>query len=201
LELISDSAEDDPDKGAGVPGTGAHSVYIAGLDTDWNPLYEVITLNGAAAVAGTKEFLRINHAIVLTVGTGGTNAGNITIRDASAGTTRSYIAAARGASEDGVYSVAADHQFALDGWYLTARDASGASYADVDFRERHNATGGAFHDAWSVNVEKTFIAPFYLPHPFPAKSDIEMRVTGVSANNTIVSFHGHGLLVGPNADL
>ena len=31
--------------------------------------------------------------------------------------------------------------------------------------------------------------------------DIEFRVVAVGANNTIVTFHGHGLLVGPNADV
>lgn len=33
------------------------------------------------------------------------------------------------------------------------------------------------------------------------KTDIEVVVSRVLNNSTIVSFHGHGALVGPNADL
>lgn len=40
-----------------------------------------------------------------------------------------------------------------------------------------------------------------VPHPFEEKTDIEVIVSRVAANDTLVTLHGRGLLIGPNADL
>ena len=58
-------------------GTGARTVLISGLDGDYNEISETITLNGQTAVTTTNSFLRVNRAIVLTAGSGGSNAGII----------------------------------------------------------------------------------------------------------------------------
>lgn len=201
VELISSSVEDDPDKGAGVPGTGAHTVKISGLDANWDEIDETVTLNGAAAVTSTLNFLRVNFAEVATVGTGLVNAGDITLRNAGAGASQRFIPAGRGHTEAAIYSVPAGHTLLLDGWYVTARDASGASSADIDAHVRHNAGSGADHVEWSIVVDKVFTPSFMLSHPIKEKSDLELRVAAVGANNTVVTFHGHGLLIGPNADI
>lgn len=38
-------------------------------------------------------------------------------------------------------------------------------------------------------------------NPFEEKTDVEVIVSRVAANDTLVTLHGHGLLIGPNADL
>ena len=58
-------------------GTGARTVQIAGLDGDYNEIFETITLNGQTAVTTTNSYLRVNRALVLTAGSGGANAGII----------------------------------------------------------------------------------------------------------------------------
>ena len=58
-------------------GTGARTVQIAGLDGDCNEVSETITLNGQTAVTTTNSFLRVNRALVLIAGSGGSNAGII----------------------------------------------------------------------------------------------------------------------------
>ena len=58
-------------------GTGARTVQISGLDGDYNEISETITLNGQTAVTTTNSFLRVNRALVLTAGSGGSNAGII----------------------------------------------------------------------------------------------------------------------------
>jgi len=201
VELISSSVEDDPDKGGSIPGTGAHTVKIRGLDANWNEIEEVVALNGTAAVTSVKEFLRINFAEVLVVGTGLTNAGDITLRNAGAGNTQRFISAGRGHAEAAIYTVPANHTLLLNGWYVTARDASGVSSADIDVRVRHNADNGAEHIEWAMVVDKTFSPPFLIPHPLGEKVDVELRITAVGANNTVVTFHGHAVLIGPNADI
>jgi len=207
VEVISDSVEDDPDKGAGVPGTGAHSITVEGLDEDWEPIAETIALNGTAAVSGTLEFWRINRVYVHSAGTGLVNAGNISVRDASAGTTRNYIAAGDGLSQVGVFSTPADTWAIAESWTATSRDASLASSADVKFLERHFGTEhtladpGVLHSHMTMYLQNTTNWIGGLPHPIPPKTDIELRVVNVGANNTVVALHGYGLLIGPNADV
>lgn len=58
-------------------GTGARTVMVYGLDAEWNPITEVITLNGQTAVETTQEFLHPYLIRVTTAGSGGTNAGII----------------------------------------------------------------------------------------------------------------------------
>ena len=58
-------------------GTGARTVEIFGLDTDYNEINEIVTLNGQTAVNTTKSYLRINRGLVRSAGSGGANAGII----------------------------------------------------------------------------------------------------------------------------
>jgi hypothetical protein len=194
LELVSSSAADD-----GSPaGTGAQTVRVVGLDADYNEIYEDFVLNGTTAVVGTKLFLRINFVSVTAAGSGKTNAGNITIRDASAGTTRSYISATRGIAEVGVFTVPAGHLMLAQGWMIASRDATGASSADIEFWSTKN---GVRQVSWMSVVSGTLTADLTLPHVWQEKTDIEVIAARVLNSNTIISFHGHGLLIGPNADL
>lgn len=58
-------------------GTGARTVLVRGLDSDWNIVQDIVTLNGQTAVALTNVVLHPFLIMVLTAGTGGCNTGNI----------------------------------------------------------------------------------------------------------------------------
>lgn len=60
-------------------GSGAQSLQIVGLDADYNEIFEIISLNGQTEVNSTKEFLRVNNAIVFSFGSTGWNEGTIYI--------------------------------------------------------------------------------------------------------------------------
>jgi len=155
-------------------------------------------LDGTTAVAGSKLFFRINGVAVIAAGTGKTNAGNITIRDAGAGTTRSYISIGRSVAEVGVFTVPAGHTLVAQGWMVASRDATGNSSADIEFWATKN---GVRSITWASIVTGMLTADFTLPHVWGEKTDIEVIVPRVLNSNTIVSFHGHGLLVSSNADV
>lgn len=55
LELVSTSAEDNP------LGLGTWSVHIDGLDSEWNPISEVIELDGLTPVVTLQQFRRVNR--------------------------------------------------------------------------------------------------------------------------------------------
>jgi hypothetical protein len=62
-------------------GTGARTVFVAGLDANHNEIEEIVTLNGQTAVLTTQSFLHINNAYVATAGSGLSAAGDIYFGD------------------------------------------------------------------------------------------------------------------------
>lgn len=60
-------------------GTGARTVYIEGLDGNYNVASETVTLNGQTSVNTTNSYVAINQMYVVTVGSTGYNEGNINI--------------------------------------------------------------------------------------------------------------------------
>lgn len=60
-----------------VAGTGARAVLVQGLNSNYQEIQEVVALNGTTAVTLANQYFRINDFIVLTAGTGKTNAGEI----------------------------------------------------------------------------------------------------------------------------
>lgn len=127
VDVSSSSTDDDAE------GTGALTVEVFGLDGNYAFQTETLTLNGQTAVTGTKTFLRIFGAQVLTAGSGGVNAGDIHI--VKTGTGGSYtsgvpgtltsalckILAGAGASWNGIYTVPADGAVMLEKLVLTCR--------------------------------------------------------------------------------
>lgn len=60
-------------------GTGARTVTVSGLDSGYNTISEVVTMNGQTAVNTTNSYLRVNNLSVTTAGSGGANAGIVYI--------------------------------------------------------------------------------------------------------------------------
>lgn len=58
-------------------GTGARTVQVSGLDTNYIEVSETVTLTGQTKVVTTQTFLRVNKIEVLTAGSGGKNAGAV----------------------------------------------------------------------------------------------------------------------------
>ena len=91
MEAISASGNDT------AAGSGAQKIIIQGLDSDFNPVSEEITMNGlGATTATTQTFRRVNRAYVSESGTygsttAGSNAGIITVRISGAGATQLKI--------------------------------------------------------------------------------------------------------------
>jgi hypothetical protein len=79
LGISSGSTDDD---GAPV-GTGALTLKVEGLDENYNHQEETVTLNGRTEVNTVNSYLRVNKISVVTVGTGGANAGIIYAYDTS----------------------------------------------------------------------------------------------------------------------
>ncbi len=75
LKVSSSSANDNSS------GTGARTVFLAGLDANYREISETVTLNGQTAVLTSKSYLHINNAYVATAGSGLSAAGDIYFGD------------------------------------------------------------------------------------------------------------------------
>lgn len=107
LSAVSSSVEDDPDKGAGVPGTGIWSIRIYYLDTSFIEKTTDVTLNGTTEVTvSANDIYRINRIRPLTIGTGLKAAGNIDVKlPAPASTVYTRIATGFNKGRQLIYTV------------------------------------------------------------------------------------------------
>jgi hypothetical protein len=91
-------------------------VLIVGLDINYNPISETVTLTGTSAVTTSAAFFRINSAVILA----GSNVGDISINNG--GTKYAFIEALIGITQSSVYTVPAGHSL-----YLARIDANSAT--------------------------------------------------------------------------
>ncbi len=71
VSIVSDSAAD------AAAGTGARTIVFEGLDAGYNPISEIVTLDGLTPVDTVNEYLRWSITFVLSAGSNGFNVGNI----------------------------------------------------------------------------------------------------------------------------
>jgi hypothetical protein len=100
FSLVSDSADDSS------AGTGARTITVEGLDSNYEQISETVTTNGVTPVVSVgTDWFRINRAYNVTAGTGEINAGGITI--SIGGDTQAYIEATQGQTHQTHYTVPA----------------------------------------------------------------------------------------------
>ena len=112
LEIVSSSLDDN------ISGTGARTVTVYGLTTDWEEVNEVVEMNGTTAVALANQYYRVYRVRVATSGSYATqiqasHIGTITVRESGAGQTWAEIPLEGvfgfGSSEIGVATIPAGH--------------------------------------------------------------------------------------------
>ena len=172
LKIKSDNVND------ASGGTGARTILISGYDGDYAIQSETVTLNGTTAVDTANSYLRIMKMRVKTVGTGATNAGEITCNNNAESNELLQIEPEMGASTFIGWTVPAGQTF-----YMTSWDASEASSkgSKISMWKREFSSG-----VWEIMrmqqlLDSNFYIYFDFPLPFTEKTDIELRAKGVLA--------------------
>lgn len=155
MKISSSSAAD-----VNTSGTGAWTVLISGLDSNYNEISETVALNGQTAVNTVNSYLRINGFIVTSVGSGQTAAGNIYAGDGvvTAGvpaTVYEYIPLGWNARQTAVYTIPAGYT-----GYVT--------YSRLTFAQESGTTA-----VWGRLV---------------AANSVPMAVVSAVANNGVIEF-------------
>jgi hypothetical protein len=171
LKVSSDDANDDGDPA----GTGARTVTIEGLDSSWIEQSETITLNGTTAVATSNSYLRVFRAYVVASGSGGVNAGLISINDNADTVTLAEIVAGRGQTQMALWTVPAGHTLFVTNFRAAENNTKKVR---VRFYARDNALS---NPSWRIQAPELVVNSsseserFPIPLRFTEKSDIEIR--------------------------
>jgi hypothetical protein len=177
LEIVSGSANDT------LLGTGARTIKITYIDALAGGVEATVTisLNGTTPVSlGAVRALAIQYMEVVTVGTGGVAAGNITLRTTIAGTQWEQILLGYGRSMAGRYMVPTGQTAYLVSGTATAR----AQFMDLELLanmlEDGTPSGYTTHNA--VDVPSNGASTLELPyHAFPAGTKLKWSTVPGSA--------------------
>lgn len=194
---VSSSSADDT-----ALGTGARTVFVYGLDADYNEITETVTLAGQTAVLTTQSYLRVSRAYVVTAGSGGTAAGTIYVGTGvvTAGvpaTVYAEIALGENQTTMAVWTVPAKHTLYIHRGFFSAASNNAAQYILGKFMFR--PVGGVFRNAADVTANSNAIPfDFEIPLALPEKTDIEARAIALSGTNFFVTASFEGIYIEVN---
>lgn len=196
MEVFSSSANDTAN------GTGARTVEISNLLDANGVLLDpvIVTLNGTTPVAldATQTYSRMSRMRVLTAGSGGGNAGTLTVRHVVT-TANIFAVMPVGVNRTslGLYTVPHGHKLLINRLAASMAITSGsAGSASISFRVR--PYGGVFQQYFPVEVTNSksldVCCDSYI-FTFDALTDIKWRAEAVGQANTIVDVSFGGILV------
>lgn len=182
INVFSSSANDT------LLGTGARTVLVTGLGENWQIQTETIALNGITPSASTLKFRRVHTMRTLTAGSGGVNAGDITVRYE---TTTSVVFLVMVAGRNQTNNVSFTIPDGYTGYLTkvhgvirlpgTATDNASGNLWIREFGEVFRS-----RRPFIIRTEAPWVDEIYGGIRLPAKSDITVRITNVAASNTEV---------------
>jgi hypothetical protein len=186
LKISSSSAADTSD------GTGARTVFIEGVDGNFNVVGETVILNGQTAVNTTNSYLYVNSFYVATVGSGGANAGNI---NAGTGTVTSgvpavlydIIAIGYNQRTTGHYCVPAGFTGYMTEGSISAGQATGSTSVTT-FLKQHGTDNILRVGAVAAVNNNAAVFDFVQPYIIPEKNCVGASAIGAAANNAVSSY-------------
>jgi len=173
-------------------GTGAQTVFIEGLNGNFAVVSETVILNGQTAVNTTNSYLYVNRFYVVTVGSGGVNAGNI---NAGTGTVTSgvpavlydIIATGYNNRTTGHYCVPAGYTAYMTEGIFSAGQSSGST-AVTGFLKQHGPDNILRVGAVATVNNNAAVFVFEQPYIIPEKNCVGATAIGASANNAVSSY-------------
>ena len=198
LDIVSTSANDD---GNPTTNTGAQTLTIEGLDTNFDEISETVTLNGTSTVTTSSSFRRVNKAYVATTGTyHGNNEGDITGDQTTSGDNMFDVITAFGHTQLGRYTVPLNKTAYLLTMFISVDSSkSGATVQMFKNPDAHD-TSQPYSGAKTLVLEFDGVTGEEIwsprsPTVFAQRTDIWVEVSAVGANDTAVDVDFDILLV------
>ena len=196
MEIFSDDTEDNP------AGTGMGNMRLIGLDTDGLEQEEDIALDGTTPVVTQQTWTRCHTAHSLLVGSGGGNAGTITLRHVT--TTANVFGTMRpdlNRTHNACYTVPTDRRAIIKSSFAVLRRDGGAFDREASMDIRYRVPGCAFRRVMpfgmsiSSNWSRNAPGGIFLP----GGTDVAMCCDGLSRDASNVSGGFDVLVMDPEA--
>jgi len=160
------------------------NLLIQGLDANYDRISETVTLAGTSVVSTTKEYLRLNGAIILA----GSNAGTIDIGDDLAGTPTYYkgIRPGDGRCQDGFSTIPRGYQFAL--YRIDAFSADSNAGKPGIFRNYVANDTGRILNVARTTFFNTMNIQRRIPFVYQEKTDIQLQLAPLSGTHEMGVF-------------
>jgi len=174
-------------------------VFVSGLDANFNPVSENVTITGVTNPTGTtvNKYLRIQSLTLVAAASGQkNNVGKITattsntyagITTGSSGNAYAYINATIGKSQMSVFTVPAGYTFYLDIAEVNSSNTyAGSEYLTYQVQANNNVTG-----VQVTVLQQPFVAIYTInraadPFAYTEKTDIQWQLT-TSTSTTIAA--------------
>jgi len=172
-------------------GTGARTVQLYGLDTGYNEIDEIVTLNGQTAVNTTNSFLRINRMIVRSAGTGEQNAGVVyagtgTVTSGVPANKYATVAVGDGQTLMALWTVPAGYTAYLYQTDISAACTTSNKLLNVRIVSRPFGEVFQIKDKFGMSVGGGTVTQVYqYPLKFEEKTDLEVRAIGDAGSANI----------------
>lgn len=167
----------------------AVKVTVNGLDSNYNIVSEVVSLNGTSLVNTVNTYFRINSLVLAS----GNNVGTVSITNTGNSVTYAQILPGNGRSQMAIYTVPAGYTYYLNrinAWSGTS--LSTGSY--VLYNLVTISSSGVISSAAQISFELFIDVHRYAPNTFAAGTDIQFQFT--SSNGTQhVALYAEGYLV------
>lgn len=201
LEVISSSAQDS------ASGTGISRISLTLLATNYVQSTVTVALNGTSAVSIPGTWLRINAGRSIAKGSGanGTrvlNAGDITIRDAGAGTTRGILPANKGFLRQCVFTVPLGFTAQVVSMYIGFnRGIGGGPVRYMTASTYIQSSNGVAILPLDISCDgEPYRHDGYPGIVLPEKTDFAIEVISCSSDNSDITGAALGILKDNNAD-
>ena len=177
LNVASTSANDTSN------GTGARTLYIEGLDSNYDVITEAVTLAGITPVSTANSYLRVNTVFVVTTGASdahnvGYNIGTITLTQQTSGYVVDRIEAGFGMARKLLYTVPRGYSATIMNTNVSVDKSSNCSVVYTVRRD--------FGTIYSFNEQKLFEQTnailVNVGAQIPEKSDFGMYVQIISGS-------------------
>lgn len=192
IQAFSTSADDN------FTGTGARILRLIGLDTNWNPASVDINLNGTAPVNSATQFRRVHTGFIIAAGSGGVNAGEITVRHTT--TTANVflvMVIGRNQTNNAGYTIPAGFTGYMRRLMIEPRISTSSGTGSIEGAIWTRTFGQVFRARrpFFLSSNTEYADAIYGGLVFTEKTDLTIRIFSVSDNNSIVSAAYDMLLV------
>lgn len=169
-------------------GTGARTIYLEGLDEDYNLQSEIVSLNGTSTVTSTNSYLRMNKVTVVTAGSLGEADGTITVTVDSK--TLATIVGDNNQAQVAFYTVPAGCTMYLYQFQFTVGQGK-----EVDVKLVSRRNGQVFRTVASLRLYQNEVGfTLAIPLPLPEKSDFQIMAKAATGSVEATATYGYVLV-------